>query len=1277
MSRIQRGSGLTGDDGPDWWQVLKNIIEGREWNDDGGLRLKPEDFEIMRRDDLNTTVSGSLYNSSLAQKYGINNLKFYKVNALNSVEPVSNNRIAVIVRKYNDGQIAVLFYDYGSNSIVVPGNLNLNSNITASTRQYGEYVIRNGGPTSGNDPLYGDLSINRAMSIFTSSSSMDEPEPAPGPPTPPGENEKTFSASDLDITFRQMQGHSAVIYNGEVTVKQERKDGYWVINFYDTSGQKLGLQDNNSTRQIWRSLWSGADGGYKVPDSYLREGDNDALGWVDRSFKKQPEPGPDPPAPPELKKFSITLTTGETKIQAYDWDGESIPVNDFVIHFEQQTDGSYQIYATPLQSDKRLWINVDRVGDKPLNRLSNGNWEIPAGDLPENATVRDVSTFFINNFKNDPEPPGPPPPASGYNRITGNTDSSPWKFLKLKNEDGSAFTGDYFIDYKQQRFGSGNYSGSVQDVQFFTFDSQGNKKYIKANFGDVSWGMAGYSNSPIFDSNGEIIGEKYSFSLPNDSRGSFEDFLNQYYDTDRNLYPPEPPPTPPTPPPTPPTPPEPPAPITERAGDEERGRINTIDHPGLIFRDSSGQIIEDNLISLFVKGDTDGDGKTEIYFRISGTGEPATIEQAQNYHYLDFPQPDTAGPQRRRLQETGAQITLYDVETGEDRIDELFENGFGASPNISLKEMNLLDALKIKAFILYKKSEKSQFVIKDRDNILNGLHIVGIMKDNIGKKKQFIPIHNLTGGGEPAPGQAPLFPEFRGTATATGGERAHERFDLYSPPDLCGGGSSGRRLMQCGPDEPPPEYNTFKKEISKMELLNFERNRQEQDRRDIPNYRLTQFERMRETTNERELISMYGTFSSASYIPEDNRPESLFGLDYDKKHSSNNRAVYIGRANKHGIISLRGTKPGNVIDLMSDTLILTGYEESLSLRFEESLKNVKEIMDAHPKTDFTLSSHSLGGALNEYVINELKGTPYEKRIKAISFNPGKAPNTQSARAKDISQAITDASILKAFKDQDPRFLPIYSSIQRDLGITAENITNPDILTNEQEMAQLIENYPTLTRSFNDLMGRVSSLGTIEERTAEARAWIQQNEQLLGDINYTASFMNIIKTKILFDLTLKIFDFTANYTIDSFLERESRMDEKLNRAVKPYKVLWSEGPNVIFKYKQDPISLHHSFFEENEKQNVRTYKGDEKNILWEGLEGRMSQGLKEHSMDNFLIDDHKKLLDHSETWGEYFNNLLNDNVESASEILNGLRSKMDEKEKEFIRNNGWADFLGLF
>jgi len=1276
MSRVPRGSGLIGNDGTDWWQVLKNIIEGRAPNDDGGLSLKPEDFELKRRTDLNTTVSGSLYSSSLAQKYGINNLKFYKLIAFNNVEPVSNNRIAVIVRKYNDGQIGLVFYDYGSNSIVVPGNINLNSNITASNRQYGEYVIRNGGPTSGNDPLYGDTSINGAMNIFTNSSSMDQPTPTPPTPPTPEQKEKTFSASDLYITFRQMQGRAAVIYNGQVTVKQEKKDGYWVINFYDTNGNTLGVADKNSSRQIWRRLWSGGDSGYKVPDSYLIEADNDALGWVGRAFNTQPQPAPPQPDPPALNKFSITLSSDRTKLLAYDWDGQkSIAVEQFVIHFEQQTDGSYQIYATPLQSSKRLWINADRVGDKPLTRLSNGNWEIPAGDLPENATTRDVSTFFLNNFKNEPAPPsGPPAPPAGFKRITGNSDSSPWKFLRLVNEDGSAFTGDYYIDYKQQKFGN-SYSGSVQDVQFFTFDSQGNKKYIKADFGNVSWGMGGYSGSPIFDSKGDIIGEKYNFSLPNNSRGSFEDFLNQYYDTDNNLYPPEPTPGPPTPPPTPPEPPAPPAPVG-LTNERKVGRLNTNDHPGLQFFDSAGNKIEDDNIELYTRGDVDGDGKNEIYF-LTVRGEPVSIDKVNGYDYDDFPEPDTSGTGRRRL--PGGDVVLYDIDAGIDDLSDLFENGFGARERETIKELNLLESLPIKAFILYNRKGKDGPKIENKDNRMEHLWITGIIKHDINGLPKFYDLSDLEekkndiDGIESAEEQGEQ--SFSGTFESRGGEPAPERFDLYSPPNICGGTGTGRRLMVCGPDEPAPEYKEHKNEYSRMELLNFERNRMENDEKDLPDYTKTQFERMRSTDNERELISMYGSFSSASYIPEDKRPESLFGLDYDKKHSTHNMATYVGRGNKNAVISIRGTKPGNIVDLASDALILSGYEESLSVRFEQSLKEVKRIMDAHPGTNFTLSSHSLGGTINEYIINELKGTEYEKRVKAISFNPGKAPNVKTERAKEISDLVTDASVIKALKEQDPRFLPIMGSIQRDLGISTEMLTNPDILTNDAEMERIIQNYPELSRSFNGLMERLGRITTLEGRTAEAEAWIAENETLLGSINYTASLGNIIKTKIMFDLMLKLFDFSANYTIDQFLERESAMDRKMGKAVRPYDVLWSEGNNVIFKYKNDPISLHHSFFED-ERQNVRTYKGKEVSVLSEGIQGKLSQGLKEHGMDNFLIDSHKKMLDHSETWSEYFGNLLNDNAESFSETLNGLRTKLDEKSKEYIREYGWADFLGL-
>jgi hypothetical protein len=620
---------------------------------------------------------------------------------------------------------------------------------------------------------------------------------------------------------------------------------------------------------------------------------------------------------------------------------------------------------------------------------------------------------------------------------------------------------------------------------------------------------------------------------------------------------------------------------------------------------------------------------------------------------------------------------LYDIDAGIDNLGDLFESGFGAREKETTKEFSLLQSLPIKGFVLYNRTGNQGPKIENKDNRMEHLWITGLIKHDINGNPKFYDLSDLEKKNDiDENGEGKADEGFSGTFTGAGGEPAVERFPLSSPPDLCGGTrGTGRRLMACAPDEPAPEYNERKNKISKMELLNFEQNRMDNDERDVPDYAKTQFERMRSTDNERELVSMYGTFSSASYIPEDKRPESLFGLDYDKKHSTHNMATYVGRAGKNAIISIRGTKVGNVVDLASDALILSGYEESLSIRFEQSLKEVQRIMDAHPRTKFTLSSHSLGGTINEYIINELKGTEYENRIKAISFNPGKAPNVKTERAKKIGDLVTDASVAKAFAEQDPRFLPIMGSIQRELGISTEMLTNPEIMTNEAEMGRIIQNYPELTRSFNGLMERLAGIGTLEGRTAAAEGWIAENEALLGSVNYTASLGNIIKTKIMFDLMLKLFDFSANFTIDQFLERESAMDRKMGRAVRPFDVLWSEGNNVVFKYKNDPISLHHSFFE-NERQNVRTYKGKEVSVLSEGIQGKLGQGLKEHSLDSFLIDDHQKLLDHSETWSEYFSDLLNDNVDSFSETLNGLKTKLDEKSKEYIREHGWADFLGL-
>ena len=163
--------------GPNWmnlWDKLRHAVkDGAKWVGDrletpnqvtvSGVReWTSGDFQLSKPSNLHSTVSGTYATSSLAQRYGADNIKFYEVEGSNQLNEVSNRRISVIVRKYNDGSIGLLFQDNQSGLIVFPANLNLNSNITGYIpKNNGEFVIRNGGPTSPDDPLFGSETIDQ------------------------------------------------------------------------------------------------------------------------------------------------------------------------------------------------------------------------------------------------------------------------------------------------------------------------------------------------------------------------------------------------------------------------------------------------------------------------------------------------------------------------------------------------------------------------------------------------------------------------------------------------------------------------------------------------------------------------------------------------------------------------------------------------------------------------------------------------------------------------------------------------------------------------------------------------------------------------------------------------------------------------------------------------------------------------------------------------------------------------------------------------------------
>ena len=1132
MSRIQRGSGTPDDDNDlTWWQITQNLLAGRDWDDSGGgLTLTPEDFQRMYMDDLKDSTSASYINSSLAQKYGVDDITFYRVDNDGKLVNVKNNNIQIIIRKYNDNEIGVVFYDYQTRSIVQPRGLDLGENITPSDRQIGEYTVAP--PKTNLRP--GDLAYTRnfnaynVIQYFENNTTIDTtpPPPEPGPDEPTTET-INFNRDNYNIEFRIMLGNSSLIYNGQVFIKETRyEDGSIGFNFINDNGDILS---SNLPQSGPNSLWDGTKGQF-----ILQPGGGSVIDYLDANYGKQPEPEPPTPEPPAPG--------------TYDADTE-----EYDLLFTKSDGSRY-----------RGQVNI-------IYQFDAGEWKFRVVKAGTNQPLT-IEGSNINEI--------------------GRTDDGP--LYSLPYEDGLSFGASFDSTYE------------------------------------------GIPPEPIPDPGPE----------PGPDR-------------------------PPTPEPGPDGP-------TGSATDAPLSRINVNDHPGLIFRESiSGERIEDDDIEIFSLGDLDSDGKTEIYFRTSD-GRELTIEQAQGYHYKDYPEDDTQPTGARRLAEGR---TLYQMSGTNETIANAFSSGFGASKNIDLQEKSLLERLPIKGFVVYNKSNKKHFTIKNKDSLLNGLQIIGIMKHNIGKKSEFIPLtaeHNELGQKKMIDEGTTGAGELTGSFTSSGGERPREEFDLMSAPDLCGGGGSGRRLMQCGPDEPAPEFNEFKHEVSESELLNFERNRETMEKEKDPQYSsLTLYERMRDTTSEEELISMYATFSGVAYLEKDKRPD-IFGLDYLEDESSNNLAVYKGRANKNIVISYRGTKPTNGIDLLSDALILTGYEKQASLRFENALREAERLLDKYPDANILFTGHSLGGALAEFVIDEIKGnSKYRNRnIKSIVFNPGKSPNTRTERADKIAETLNEVSLVKAIKTGNPEYLPILNNIQSRLGISVNDITNPEIMTSRDELQSILSNYPELSSSFNGLSSRMSATQTLAEREALAVEWIEANRALLPQtIDYIGSLGNLIKTKLYFDMILKVFDFSANYTIDQVLKEESDLDKRISKSKKPYDELFKDSDNVIFRYSRDPISLQHSFLEDD-KKNVRTYHEGNTSLLFDGLEGTIGEGLKQHGIDNFILKKHKGYLNKDESWLEYFSNIFNDNVESTGEILTGLKYKLNDLEKQYIEDNGWLSFLGL-
>jgi hypothetical protein len=104
------------------------------------------------------------------------------------------------------------------------------------------------------------------------------------------------------------------------------------------------------------------------------------------------------------------------------------------------------------------------------------------------------------------------------------------------------------------------------------------------------------------------------------------------------------------------------------------------------------------------------------------------------------------------------------------------------------------------------------------------------------------------------------------------------------------------------------------------------------------------------------------------------------------KELSNKNAVVMNKGDDI-VISYRGTDLKNPSDLLADAEILLGRDKIkifLNDRFDEANELYTKVKNKYPKSDITLTGHSLGSAEAIYV-----GT--KNNTKSVSFNEGTSP----------------------------------------------------------------------------------------------------------------------------------------------------------------------------------------------------------------------------------------------------------------------------------------------
>ena len=826
--------------------------------------------------------------------------------------------------------------------------------------------------------------------------------PTPDPPSPAEPTQKSYNTSQFGkLIFRTMVGHSSLFYQGQIIVKQRQlPDGGYFAQFYKPDGVTVVSPSNATGSGVVdiRSLYKTIDGQYGL---YISPGGGDVYQFLENTYEGAP---PNPP-PPTINPKIVHFATNSIKYLLLNANGSVYTADNFnVRYYYNPNNGNYQIQFQDLNG------NVLSLSGQDLPPLaSNGYYQM------QYQLGKTFDEQWNEEFSGTPPTPGPPQPPipTGYRSLRGGSNSA-WKFLRLTNRDGTPYTGTYYIQYQQRSFrnrrtGQPEYDLQVANLTCFTIDSSGNKVYLNVNWGEVDFQSD--SANPIYDNNGNIIGEKYSMTLPNNTSGagSLEEFLTQFY-SNNNEYP-DPPPTPPL--------------VNEF--DTNTGsykitfsKVNGERYTGPIkisYQFVSGQWqfsvkTADGQDTLRLEGDGvnivgrhDGNPIYGLEYEDGVSFEDSFDGAYEGTPPAPGPDPGPVDPSQPRSMGTlnsadyaivwlsagGSQYdgvvkgnyiearasdgkrVVYFTDSDGNRLQAHVPDGFsGWDPTIAPQPAH---GRRIHEEVEYEVPDDVTNFSEAEQWFQNGCDVhgnappipfgdSGLMVDG------FILYHDEMD----AFGVEDKIPDELKDAGIIGFvnydgdyQRKEERYGFVPLPDQPkGGGDIFDRPEVAAPAERPASPTPYDEPAGAQEAEDVPAD----ELADVPADELArelEYDRLEESFDEKEWISAKAVFAEQAYKTPDRRTEDVFGMQYVPDLSNERLALYVHPNSKLGVVALRGTQ--SAVDFISDLFVLLGVP-GLSARYSVTKDELADIKERYPDMKFELIGHSLGGTITSELADE-------------------------------------------------------------------------------------------------------------------------------------------------------------------------------------------------------------------------------------------------------------------------------------------------------------------